>query len=119
MRRGPVTREVKRHLSGRGEFACSSSVARKVATFAGDLEEIIEPHPALRVLQTVNPWQNGYELTVLRMVDLQSTGNSYLYVVDGGAGVPEQLWRLPSQNTSHRPVKDELHRRLCVWGQAG
>lgn len=101
----PVSREAKRRLSGYGEHASSKGVAQKVATFAGDLEEITEPHPALGVLQTVNPSQNGYELTLLRMIDLQVTGNSYLYVVSGGAGVPAELWRLPPQNTTIVPSK--------------
>jgi phage portal protein BeeE len=101
----PVSRETKRALRGLGEWSNSKGVAQKVATFAGDLEEIVEPHPALGVLQTVNPWDNGYNLTVLRMIDLQATGNSYLYVVDSGAGVPGELWRMPSQWTSIKPSK--------------
>ncbi len=99
----PILRQTRNALRGIGEWANSKAVAQKVATFAGDIEEIVEPHPALSVLQTVNPWQNGYELTVLRMVDLQATGNSYLYVVDSGAGIPGELWRMPSQWTTIKP----------------
>lgn len=75
----------------------SDRVRAKAAEFGGDIVEVVEPHPALQVLQRVNPWQNGYELTILRMLDLQIAGNSYLHPIYGAAGVPEQLWRMPPQ----------------------
>lgn len=35
----------------------SETVVRKVAEFGSDVVEIVEPHPILEVLKTVNPWQ--------------------------------------------------------------
>lgn len=93
----PVGRTVKRYLSGRFDEQPGRTIKRKVAEFADDLEEVVEPHPALTVLDQVNPWHNGYELTVLRMLDLQIAGNSYLHPVLSDIDVPAELWRLPPQ----------------------
>lgn len=81
------------------------AVRRKVAEFGGDVSEVIEPHPAIEVLRKVNGFQNGYELTLLRMFDLQITGNSYLLPIYGAAGVPDQVWRMPPQWTKVVPDK--------------
>jgi HK97 family phage portal protein len=97
-----------RYLKGCYDTKPSIAVAQKVATFAGEFEEIVEPHPALQVLRQVNHEQNGYELTVLRMIDLQATGNSYIYVVGGGANVPSELWRMQPNWVEIVPSKTNL-----------
>lgn len=78
----------------------SNSVRRKIAEFGSDVVEVTEPHPILDILRNVNPQQNGYELTVLRMIDLQFTGNSYLYLIGNSLGVPSEIWRMEPQKTS-------------------
>ncbi len=93
----PIDDQTRRFLTGRADAKPSKAVLQKVATFAGDLEEVVEPHPALMVLQRVNPYENGYSLTVLQMVDLQISGNSYAYVVTDPLGTPVEIWRLPPQ----------------------
>jgi len=109
------TQPVPAHARRRLASGASRIVAQKVATFSGDLEEVIEPHPALKILQAVNPWQNGYELTVLRMVDLQATGNSYLHVVGDKGGTPAELWRMPPQWTRIMPSRDAFIEKY-VYG---
>lgn len=95
----PVDNHRRRHLEGAGRF-----VQQKVAEFRGEFEEINEPHPALRVLRNVNPWMNGFDLTVLRMIYLQLTGNAYTLVVnDPVLNIPSQLWPMPSQWVSIIP----------------
>ncbi len=103
----PVDARWKRYLLGQMGESCrpSTRVIEKAVAFGGELQEVTDPHPAMQVLRTVNPWQNGYELDVLRMIDLQATGNSYLYVVDGSVGVPQELWRMPPQMTKVIPSK--------------
>jgi HK97 family phage portal protein len=104
----PLDALTKRFLAGRCEAKPSTAILAKVATFAGDLQEVIEPHPALSLLRTVNPWDNGYALSVLRMIDLQVAGNSFVYVINGGVGIPEQIWRLPPQLTEIIPSKTKF-----------
>lgn len=99
----PVTRSVQRYLSGRGDLKPSDSVARKVVAWGEDVEEVIEPHPALTVLERPNPDDNGYEMTVDRFVDLQYCGNAYWYVVASALGVPSLLYRMPPQWVTIKP----------------
>jgi len=93
----PVSKSVLRRLHGHGDELPSNSAYRKAVEFGGDISEVVEIHPAMQVLQTVNGFQNGYELSLLRMFDLQITGNSYLYPIYGPAGVPSEVWRMPPQ----------------------
>jgi HK97 family phage portal protein len=99
-----TTRTLKRSEIDRLHGTMEGSPAnRKAVEFGGSIAEVIEPHPALEVLRKVNGFQNGYELTLLRMFDLQITGNAYLLPVYGAAGVPEQVWRMPPQWTKVIP----------------
>lgn len=94
------------YLTGDSSDTPSRGVMSKVAEFGYDVEEIVDTHPALQVLRTVNPYFNGYELTTLRMLDLQYTGNAYLQVVLAqGLGIPAELWRMAPQITSVKPSK--------------
>lgn len=94
------TRKLDRHEVKAMAFHASNQVRRKIAEFGGDVVEVTEPHPILEVQRTVNGQQNGYELTVLRMIDLQFTGNSYQYLVGNSLGVPAEIWRMEPQKTS-------------------
>lgn len=94
------TRKLDRHEVKAMSFHSSNHVRRKIAEFGGEVVEVTEPHPILEVQRTVNGQQNGYELTVLRMIDLQFTGNSYQYLVGNSLGVPAEIWRMEPQKTS-------------------
>lgn len=94
------TRKLKSHELKAISFHASNSVRRKIAEFGSDVVEVTEPHPILEVQRTVNGQQNGYELTVLRMIDLQFTGNSYQYLVSNNLSVPSEIWRMEPQKTS-------------------
>ena len=62
-----------------------------------DFEEVIEDHPVMDVLRGVNPWQNSFEFLLCLMVDMQLTGNAYIYVVkDSPMGLPTELWSIPA-----------------------
>lgn len=94
------------HSAGR-DFA-SSAVRRKVVEFADELVEVVEPHPALAVLDRVNEFANGYEFSVRRFVDLQVAGNSYIHPIIGPMGVPFQAWRMPPQWVQIIPDTDRF-----------
>lgn len=109
--------KVQKHRLSKGfEYSPSRSVLLKLAAFSGDVEEVVEPHPALQVLQNVNPWQNGYELTVLRMIDLQATGNSYMGRVMSELYVPSALWRMPPQWVEIVPSRTKFIDRY-IYGK--
>jgi phage portal protein BeeE len=96
----PVGGYMKEFFAGRAESKPRGKVFQKAAEFGADIEEVIEPHPALELLQIVNPWQNGCELTELRIIDQQLTGNSYFHVVlHDELKVPTEIWRMPPQWT--------------------
>lgn len=101
------TREIPRERIKYLREGASASVMNKVAEFGADVIEVTGLHPVLRVLKTVNDWQNGYELTVIRMIDLQYSGNSYLHPITNTiTGAPDSFWRLPPQRTKVIPSKD-------------
>ncbi len=114
-----VDRSRKAYLAGASDDRPSSAVMQKIAAFGYDVEEVTDNHPALEVLRTVNDWQNGYELTTLRMLDLQYTGNSYLHVVLSNAGIPGQLWRMAPQITQVIPSKSGKWIDGYVYGNSG
>jgi HK97 family phage portal protein len=96
-RRVPSGRKL--YLMGQKEDRPSSAVVNKLMDFGEDFQEITAPHPLRNVLRTVNPWMNGYDFTVTRMLYLQLTGNWYVMRIDSGVmDFPSELWPLPSQD---------------------
>jgi HK97 family phage portal protein len=65
-------------------------------TKAADVEEIVE-HPFLELIKNVNPFSNMSDLLELTVMFMDLTGDAYWYMPRNGAGVPGQLWILPSQ----------------------
>ena len=92
----PVSRYKKNYFAGQDNVRPSKSVMAKVADFNDDYEEVTEPHPAIELLKSVNPWMNGYDLATMRFVYLQLTGNAYIHPVING-GIPSELWMMPPQ----------------------
>src|SRR3990167_4246064 len=113
----PVSEGVKRYLTGRASIRPSNKVTQKAVAYGSDIEEIVEPHPVLTVLRTANPIQNGHELTVKRMIDLQATGCAYIHpIIDPLRGVPVQYWRMASQWTKVRPVPEPESANIPIAG---
>lgn len=103
-----VSRTKKRYLCGDAAHRPSKAVLHKIAEIGDDFEEVTEPHPALTLLSTANPWQNGFDLSQLMMLYLQATGNAYLHPVMNGAMGPGELWLMPSQWMNIIPSRDEF-----------
>ncbi len=94
----PVTRKARAYLDGRLRDKPAPCVLRKAADLGTDFVEVTEQHPVLDLLSAVNPWMNGFDLTVLRFLYLELTGNAYVHpVIDKKTGVPSELWIMPSQ----------------------
>jgi HK97 family phage portal protein len=99
----------KSYLFGRNEHRPSAGVMTKIVSFGEDFQEITD-HPALDVLRGVNRWFNAYDMTLLRVLYLELTGNAYTCVRMGsirGRGFPVELWPMPSQWVKVVPSRDE------------
>ena len=90
-------------LRGDGARNPSPLVMRKAAELGADFEEMTDEHPLLRLLATANPWFNGYDATVLRVIWQELTGNAYQHVIFGPLGTPTELWPMPPQWTKVIP----------------
>lgn len=89
----------KNYLCGRLEQQPSRTVLTKALQFGEDFEEITE-HPVLDTLRGVNKWFNAFDMTLLRILYLELTGNAYVYVREGQVArrsFPTELWPMPSQ----------------------
>ena len=109
------TRQVPRHQKqyllgdGHGDARPSSGVLRKVADFGDDMEEVTESHPIIELLSSTNPFLNGFDMTVLRILYGELTGNAYMHpVIDEDTGLPAELWPLAPQFTEVIPDEDEF-----------
>ena len=96
----PVSRARKAYLKGDGKHQPDASTMRKAMTM-GDFEEVVEAHPLTTLLQNVNPWLNGFDFTVLRILWGELTGNAYALLIHGAgkSAPPTELWPLPPQWT--------------------
>jgi len=91
-------RRTKAYLAGDLSQLPSRHAMTKAAEFGDDYEIVTENHPVLELLSKVNPYQNGFDATVLRVLYTELTGNAYLHpVISNATDVPVQLWTLPSQ----------------------
>lgn len=84
------------YLSGSLEHRPSKHVISNASAGGVNVEEVIE-HPILDVLNNPSPDMDGYSLTILRMLHLQLTGNSYIHpIISESLGVPVELYSMAS-----------------------
>lgn len=95
-----VSKRRRDYLSGETKHMPSLKVMQKAAEFGDDFEEVVEMHPAIKLLQSVNPFMNGYNLAQLRFTYMDLVGNAYLHPIMGSIGGmrrPVELWPILSQ----------------------
>lgn len=103
------SRRTKAYLSGDRDQRPSNYVLRKAAEYGTDFEKVTDTHPILELLAKVNPYQNGYDATVLRVLYTELTGNAYIHpVLDPATKRPVQLWTMPSQFVEIVPGKENF-----------
>ncbi len=103
------SRRTKAFLSGDRDQRPSNYVLRKAAEYGSDFEVVTDTHPILELLAKVNPYQNGYDATVLRVLYTELTGNAYIHpVLDPATKRPVQLWTMPSQFVEIIPGKERF-----------
>lgn len=106
-----VTGRRKAYLMGDGarDQRPSLSVLRKVAEFGDDVEEVTGENPILDLLSSANPFLNGFDLTVLRVLYGELTGNAYLHpIIDPSQDIPVELWPLAPQFMEVIPCEDNF-----------
>lgn len=104
-----TARRMKAYLSGSLDQLPSRYAMTKAAEYGDDYEVVTDNHPVLDLLSKANPWQNGFEQTVLRVLYLELTGNAYLHpVLDRRLGIPVELWTMPSPWVEIVPGKEEF-----------
>jgi HK97 family phage portal protein len=106
-----VTAAKKRYLLGdsQGDVRPSASVINKVMELGEDMVEVTETHPVIDVLRKANHVYNGFDLTLLRTLYQELTGNAYLHpIIDPALGIPTQLWPMPSQWMQVIPSRDQF-----------
>lgn len=117
----PVSRKTIARFRGEGALRPSSHVLRKAAEWGDQYEEVVDTTPVMDVLSKVNPYLNGYQLSLLRILYQELTGNAYIHVVtDPAMGVPSELWPMPSQWTTILSEEGKLvsgYRYGRMYGQ--
>jgi HK97 family phage portal protein len=99
----------KAYLAGDASVQPSPRVMSKAAEYGDDYEVVTEMHPVLEVLSKFNPYTNGFDGTILRVLYTELTGNAYLHpVIDQTLGRPSELWVMPSQWIEIVPGKQKL-----------
>lgn len=102
-----ASRRAKAYFAGDLEQLPSRYALTKAAEYGDDFEVVEDAHPILQLLSKVNPYQNGFDATVLRILFGELTGNAYLHpVIDQTLGIPTQLWTMPSQFVEIIPGSD-------------
>ena len=102
-----ASRRAKAYFAGDLEQLPSRYALTKAAEYGDDFEVVEDAHPILQLLSKVNPYQNGFDATVLRVLFGELTGNAYLHpVIDPKLGIPTQLWTMPSQFVDIIPSDD-------------
>ena len=92
-----------------GNARPSTTVLRKASYLGDDLEEVVGSHPVLDLLAQANPFLNGFDLAVLRVLYGELTGNAYMHpVIDDATGLPAELWPLGSQFVEIIPCEEEF-----------
>ena len=104
-----VGRRRKNYLLGDSTDAARPSVhtMRKIIEFGTDFEEVTDSHPVTNLLTKANEFYNGFDLTTLRILYGELTGNAYQCVIlDDRLGIPSEIFPMPSQWTFVNPDRD-------------
>ena len=107
----PITKSRRSYLLGdmAGDVRPSRTVMGKMMAMGPDFEEVTEQHPVLEMLSKANGVYNGFDLTVLRTLYQELTGNAYLHVItDPSLDIPVELWPMPSQHVQVVPSKENF-----------
>lgn len=117
----PVSKGRRAYMYGDmgGDVAPSRGVMTKIMDLGDDYEEVTEMHPVIELLQKANHSYNGFDLTVLRTLYQELTGNAYLHpVFDEQLGVPTELWPMPPQWVEIIPDTENFIKGY-LYGQTG
>lgn len=73
-----------------------------------ELEPVDSDHPLVRLLRDANPYDSGHDLWYETCLYLCLTGSAYWWAPQNNAGLPDQLWCIPSHWVWPVPGKTQL-----------
>lgn len=108
----------KTYLMGDSRFGLhpSSTVIRKASSMGDDLEEVVGSNPVIDLINSSNPFLNGFDTAVLRILYGELTGNAYFHpIIDQMTGMPTELWPLAPHYVEIMPC-DETFVKGYLYG---
>jgi HK97 family phage portal protein len=116
----PPSNKQRNYLYGNDFVQPSTVVMRKIAEFGEDWEEVTDKHPVLQLIQQSNAINNGFDMSVLRILYGELTGNSYFHVVlNQDLGIPFALYAMPSQWVEIVPDEKEFIKGYLYGASKG
>lgn len=107
-------------------YACVSAIADEVATIelrlqqqSGDGWKDVQNHPALELLNNVNPAMSSDDLFLATQSYLELEGNAFWYVVPNGKDIPSEIWPLNPSKVEVKPGKKFLVQGYVYTNDAG
>lgn len=90
---------------------CKLSLYRKTIDENGEetLEKYNDPeHPFNKLMATVNPFSNKFELFTITQTNVELTGNAYWWIPRDALGVPYMIWNIPAHWVRIIPDPDKF-----------
>ena len=91
-------------------YACVSAIADEVATIelrlqqkSGDGWKDVQDHPALELLNSVNPAMSSDDLFLSSQSYLELEGNAFWYITPNGKKEPSEIWPLNPSRVEVKP----------------
>lgn len=78
-----------------------------------ELELLPSDHPLVRLLNNPNKPDTGWTFRYRLMLNLELTGNAYVWAIPNALGEPAELWVLPSHWVWPSPIRDK--DELVSW----
>lgn len=116
----PPDRDIKGYLNAYGEVGWLYAVVTKIAEGVadanwmlyskgknGDLTEL-PAHPAIELLNFVNPFQTFQEFVELHQIYMELAGESFWVINKNRAGIPGEIWIVPPDKMSVVPSKKDF-----------
>jgi HK97 family phage portal protein len=107
-------------------YACTSAIADEVATIelrlqvqSGDGWKDVQNHPALELLNNVNPAMSSDDLFLATQSYLELEGNAFWYLAPNGKKAPAEIWPLNPTRVEVKPGKNFLVDHYVYTNDAG
>ena len=112
LRTKPLDMRTKAYLRGLKDMRPGAVAQKRIAGNIDDMTEITS-HPALDLIDRINPWQSGFAFRDLWYRDLQTVGQFFTHIVaDLDDAPPTELWRFVPTKMKIIPSSTEFIERF-------